>query len=366
MSCKSTIVYATLTAFTMSTLLSSTASAAHFGGGGGSGFRPSVTRFHQPMASFRPPTAGIKKIERRGNGNAGNALGRTWPGQKTPPWGNTCEACPPRHNGPTSLIARPLAPGPNFPSSPGVPVSGPTWPVRGGNLPSWRTTKTSTNGQTRSLPGCNVCDPSLGVKIWESVVGLGVAVAGVTASIAGGVAVGASATAGAAAAGGAAAAAPPTSAVVAVGVGSFGAGLGLALAAEQAYQNLKNTNNPTEPNGANDTGGTLPDGGAGSGGSSTGPSTSSQADEAAATTIEVDENNNWIEKDKDGHVVNQGGPTPGSGGGSSGGASAGAPLTVEAAKDESGGGGNNNAASPATTGDAGTQDTKSASDTTEQ
>jgi hypothetical protein len=149
MSRKSTLVYATLTAYALSTLLSSTASAAHFGGRGGFGSRQSVASFHRSVASFqRPaatfhqpiggmkkfePIAGTKKIEHRRDGAQpplGGGLTGTVPGRNnhTPPWGSGCEACPPHHTGPTAPILQAL-PGRNLASAGG--------PVELFEVPSW-------------------------------------------------------------------------------------------------------------------------------------------------------------------------------------------------------------------------------------
>jgi hypothetical protein len=61
MSRKSKLVSVTLTAFTLSALLSSAASAAHFGGGG-FGFRHPAASFHRPVAIFHRAITGMKKI----------------------------------------------------------------------------------------------------------------------------------------------------------------------------------------------------------------------------------------------------------------------------------------------------------------
>jgi hypothetical protein len=132
----------TAVACILSTLLSSTAWAHGGGHFGGAGLRPAFGRhmskqaptkartFNAPMAkamTFARPIAGMKKIEHRGDlpkqpANAGSVV-HNWPGPKSPPWGNTCEACPPHHNWPMHPIPpnRLVAPGSNV-SSVGGPI----------------------------------------------------------------------------------------------------------------------------------------------------------------------------------------------------------------------------------------------------
>jgi hypothetical protein len=348
MSRKSTFMYATLTAYTLSTLLSSTASAAHFGGG--SGFRPSAASFHRsvasvqrpaatfrrPIATFRQPIgglkkagpiAGMKKMEYRGDlpkqpPNAGSVVVRNWPGPKNPPWGPGCEACPPGRPNWHNPVTSPNSPGINSPGSTGVAGNaGPISRARGGNGPPWPV-RTSTNSQTPLSPACDVCDPD-GRKIWEAGVGLGAALAGGVALVAGLVA----------------SAAPATSSapVVAAVAGGAAAGLSIALGLEQVATSLTDASQ-TQTNGANDTGGTLPDGGGGGGGGSGTNTAPPQAQEA--NTIEIDVDNNWVEKDKDGNVVASGGPTSRGGGGGGGGSNldGGTPIATEAAQQMSGAG----------------------------
>lgn len=64
MSRTSMSVSAALAALTLSTLLSSTAMAAHFGGG--IGFRSSAASFRRSVATFHQPIATMRKVERIG------------------------------------------------------------------------------------------------------------------------------------------------------------------------------------------------------------------------------------------------------------------------------------------------------------
>lgn len=149
---KSTFLRAAVLVCASSTLMSSTAWAGHFGGGGGfhpaafSGqprmqmrmqAAPKARQFNAPVTkatTFAQSIEAKKKIERRGDlpkqSPGLTSVSRNEPGQKKGlPFVNGCEACPPRVGQPKGPVVRnwPLTPGPN------APAAGPVqhnWPMQ--------------------------------------------------------------------------------------------------------------------------------------------------------------------------------------------------------------------------------------------
>lgn len=181
----SILVCATVTACTLSTLMSSAAYAGHFGGGG---FRPAAfsgavrmqprmqaapkaQHFNAPVTkamTFARPIEAKKKIERRGDLPVG-AINKAQP--SSPGIATYGTKAAPKQTAGIQIFGVPTAPKAGTAPRPvaGVPVmGGRNWPTGVGHLPPWTRVGGTTNGQNQVPLGCTVCD---GVKTQAEILG---------------------------------------------------------------------------------------------------------------------------------------------------------------------------------------------------